>query len=72
MSSYGNNRSYLRRKSRNLSRNVRGYSKCLNCGSDEDVTIHHENGNLEDNSLGNLVALCRKCHNELHRIEKKN
>jgi len=39
---------------------------CPDCGRREKQTtgfeIHHENGNAHDNTLDNLVGLCRYCH----------
>lgn len=41
--------------------------KCTNCSSDQKLEIHHLEKWLEskDNSLNNLVTLCRKCHRKL-------
>jgi len=69
---YTNNRSYKRRKSSQYVKKVAGNRPCFMCGSDEDVTIHHEDGDIENNNLGNLVVLCRSCHDKEHGIEKKN
>jgi len=39
---------------------------CPDCGRQEKQTtgfeIHHQSGNAHDNTLGNLVGLCRYCH----------
>lgn len=66
-----NKKSYLRKVSRNHARNIRGDTPCFACGTDENVTIHHEDGDITNNSLGNLVALCRKCHDKEHGIVTK-
>jgi ribosomal protein S27AE len=49
--------------------------KCAKCGSDENLVIHHKDGNGRNkldkkenpnNSLSNLIVLCRSCHSILH------
>lgn len=49
--------------------------KCEECGSENDLTIHHidgkgrhnqENGLEVNNNKNNLRILCRKCHGRLH------
>jgi len=39
---------------------------CRQCFSLEDLVIHHIDMNQMNNSLNNLILLCRKCHNKLH------
>lgn len=41
--------------------------ECVNCGSDEDLQIHHIDEDPENNSEDNLEILCRPCHTEEHR-----
>ncbi len=42
--------------------------KCVRCGHDHDVssghvlTVHHLDGNRENNERYNLPALCQRCH----------
>ena len=36
--------------------------KCEACGGQEDLELHHINGNPSDNRLENLQILCIKCH----------
>lgn len=43
-----------------------GY-ECKVCGSDEDIHVHHVNGDREDNSIENLMPLCISCHMKVHR-----
>lgn len=49
--------------------------KCVYCGQDWDLTIHHldnkgrnklENKENINNELNNLILLCRKCHGSIH------
>jgi hypothetical protein len=53
--------------------------KCKECGSENDLTIHHldhkgrnywEKGLERNDSKENLVLLCRACHGRLHSIER--
>lgn len=48
---------------------------CDICGTFEDMCIHHKDGNVENNNIDNLRALCRSCHTKLHieeRYEKQS
>lgn len=60
----------------------RANRKCEICGNENNLTIHHKNNkgiNLEhaghkelvDNSLDNLIVLCRKCHGSIHGKQGK-
>jgi len=40
---------------------------CAECGSRQQLIVHHGNGNHEDNALGNLTVLCHSCHSRLHK-----
>lgn len=47
--------------------------KCILCGrvkSDDDqaLDIHHINQNKKDNSVYNLVPMCRQCHAQSHNL----
>lgn len=54
--------------------------KCQKCGLAERLLVHHINykgrnlGSQKDmdNRLDNLVTLCHKCHNRLHRHKSKD
>ena len=38
--------------------------KCWKCGTTiEDYSVHHINGNREDNKPTNKISLCPRCHN---------
>ena len=49
--------------------------KCEICGEENDLTIHHIDGNGRhnqekglpmNNDINNLIVLCRKCHGSIH------
>jgi len=49
--------------------------KCVKCGSENDLTIHHldnngrnneEKGLKANNNLENLILICRRCHGSIH------
>lgn len=50
---------------------INEYSKCELCGSDQirDLQLHHviPVRMYGDNSLNNLICVCRKCHSILHK-----
>ena len=48
----------------------RNTKRCEFCTSKDDITIHHKNGNLEDERPENLQVLCRFCHDNVHDLEK--
>lgn len=39
---------------------------CAICNKRSEVT-HHKDGNSHNNKEDNLVSLCKKCHNRVHR-----
>ncbi|MBO5968444.1 MAG: HNH endonuclease [Clostridia bacterium] len=43
---------------------------CEKCGSNQNVDVHHKDGNPLNNSLDNLQRLCRSCHTKIHRRQK--
>ena len=52
--------------------------KCLECNSENDLTIHHLDGNGRNNAerklpvnneLDNLILICRRCHGSIHGKE---
>ena len=45
---------------------------CIDCGSKENIHIHHKNQNISDNRPENLVALCKSCHSRLHTLKENN
>lgn len=44
---------------------------CELCGCDENLDIHHIDGNWQNNNLDNLICLCRSCHNKEHKPKGK-
>lgn len=45
---------------------------CELCGSDTNLDIHHIDGNWQNNTLDNLMCLCRSCHTKYERNKDKN
>jgi hypothetical protein len=43
--------------------------KCVCCGFDKIVQLHHLDGNKENKSDGNMVGLCPNCHKMIHMYE---
>lgn len=46
-------------------------NKCWRCGSCDNLEIHHKDENPINNSLINLVVLCKKCHRPNHSHLKR-
>lgn len=42
-------------------------NECYACGSDGYVEVHHIDGNRGNNSLDNLLPLCKSCHSDAHQ-----
>ena len=42
---------------------------CVSCHKDEDLQIHHIDGDRSNNRLDNLQVRCYTCHKKLHKIE---
>jgi len=40
-------------------------NRCEICGSDKNLEIHHKDGNRRNNSLNNLMVVCRSCHRKI-------
>lgn len=47
--------------------------KCTDCGSENSIIVHHKDESRKrgtktmNNSLENLVTLCRSCHADIHK-----
>ena len=39
---------------------------CDECGSEEQVEIHHRDGDRTNNDIDNLLPLCTDCHQQVH------
>ncbi len=49
-----------------------GFEKvCMECGSTEQICVHHVNRDRSDNSEPNLKILCKRCHVIEHIKEKQ-
>lgn len=46
-------------------------AKCENCGNTRTLELHHKDGNHSNNEIDNFLCLCRDCHIEQHRLDKK-
>lgn len=42
--------------------------KCELCGSNLYLCVHHKDGDRNNNSLDNLITVCKKCHQTYHVI----
>jgi hypothetical protein len=38
----------------------------MECASQEDIEVHHVDGDRNNNEPDNLIPLCRDCHMQLH------
>jgi 5-methylcytosine-specific restriction endonuclease McrA len=43
--------------------------KCVNCGSVDNLVVHHLDKNFRNNKMDNLTILCRVCHSSIHDIK---
>ncbi len=43
-----------------------GDRECFVCLAGDDLQVHHLDGNHDNNSPGNRVDLCQRCHSALH------
>lgn len=48
-------------------RRIKPKDKCELCGSDKNLDIHHKDEDWTNNSIDNLICLCRSCHIKTHR-----
>jgi 5-methylcytosine-specific restriction endonuclease McrA len=60
----------IRRLRRRIRR--RDGNRCTECGSREQLEVHHRNGNARDNAQSNLVTLCRDCHQQAELVLRLN
>jgi hypothetical protein len=44
---------------------------CVVCGSENNITAHHVDGDYANYADSNLVSLCESCHKKVHRKRKQ-
>jgi 5-methylcytosine-specific restriction endonuclease McrA len=44
-------------------------NKCIECGSKENLILHHRDKNELNNIVANFEVLCRSCHSKIHEEE---
>jgi 5-methylcytosine-specific restriction endonuclease McrA len=49
-----------------LKEEIKKVLKCEICGSNNNIVLHHKDGNRKNNQIENLQLLCRKCHTLTH------
>lgn len=42
--------------------------QCIECGATDGIEVHHLDGDRGNDTLDNLIPLCRHCHRRLHRV----
>jgi len=40
--------------------------RCVMCGANEDIVVHHLDGDRSNNELENLIPVCREHHAKIH------
>lgn len=57
---------------------IRDKKQCRLCSSEKNIIIHHRDGSGQNlpiskrnNNIKNLIALCRRCHADIHRLGNK-
>lgn len=40
---------------------------CYICGDEENIDVHHIDGDRTNNKLNNLIPVCRYCHTGIHK-----
>jgi len=46
-----------------------GIYKCQICGSSKQLEVHHKDRNKLNNSIDNLMLVCKSCHRKIHYKE---
>jgi len=44
--------------------------ECQICGNDENIDVHHRDGDRTNNNIENLIPLCHSCHKQIHNKNK--
>ncbi len=45
-------------------------NKCKQCGNKTKLHLHHKDYEHTNNKLDNVELLCKKCHYQLHSVER--
>jgi hypothetical protein len=45
--------------------------KCMKCGSEKSISVHHIDKNYFNNDISNLRVLCNSCHSKIHGRENR-
>lgn len=45
---------------------------CAACGRDRPLDVHHRDGDPLNNHLVNLIAVCKPCHRQEHKIRSRH
>jgi len=40
--------------------------ECQLCESEENIVVHHTDGDQSNNDIENLLPVCKKCHQNIH------
>ena len=56
---------------RHINGEILQIDKCQICGKDGKLDVHHIDGNYQNNTIGNLMILCRSCHMKIHKPQNK-
>ena len=59
----------LEHEGRYRARTIVQRDSCENCGSTQNLDVHHIDGNPLNNAPENLAVLCRSCHNLQHKTK---
>lgn len=47
-------------------KNIRKKERCEKCGAIKDLCYHHKDENVFNNSIDNIMVICRGCHVKIH------
>ena len=67
----------LRNKNKNYNGGITTYRRfveenCEICNKNKAMDVHHKDRNRSNNSIYNLISLCRRCHIKIHRPKLGN
>ena len=52
---------------RKIASNAMDMGTCQICGKNGKMDVHHVDWDYQNNTLDNLMIVCRSCHNKIHR-----